>query len=556
MVRKLTIGLMMASLLSWANAAQAEQPMTVPNDVASSLISDDYGKGFERAPVLLDGEVVFSVSGIRSFPAPIRAESVAKRLRAAAEDPSFSAESLKSEIGTDRTELKYGDKILVGVYDLDAESEGIPRAVLAEVVRSRILASVAKYRRERSPDVLSQRAGVAVAAVFLFLGLLLALRWGFSWLRRRVVQKMKQGLDGLEAKSHQLLQSRQLGSFLDGLINTCQWLTVILVTVVFVDFVLQLFPWTRPAARTFVALLVGPLETLGRGFLQMLPNLIFLTVLFFVVRYVLKLVRVFFAGVDGGTIELASFNREWAWPTYRLVRIAIVALALVVGYPYIPGSGSEAFKGISIFLGVIFSIGSSSFISNIIAGYTMIYRRAFQVGDRIAIADQIGIVSEIGLQVTRLHSPKNEEIILPNSQVLSSHLTNYSSLARKGGLILHTTVGIGYETPWRQVEAMLLNAAARTEGLLREPRPFVLQKALGDFAVTYELNAYCDKPEAILQLYSEMHANILDVFNEYGVQIMTPAYEGDPAQPKVVAKTDWFAPPALPETSARRRESR
>jgi small-conductance mechanosensitive channel len=275
-----------------------------------------------------------------------------------------------------------------------------------------------------------------------------------------------------------------------------------------------------------------------------LPGLVFLAVLTIIARYILKLVRAFFAGIEAGAIRTARFEREWAWPTYRLLRTAIVVFAVIVGYPYIPGSGSEAFKGISILLGVILSLGSTSFISNIVAGYTMIYRRAFRVGDRICVDQMTGIVTEIGLMVTRLRSPKNEELVLPNSTVLSSLLTNYSKLAREQGLILHTAVGIGYETPWRQVEAMLLEAAARTEGLLREPVPFVLQTQLGDFAITHELNAYCHTPEAMPRLYAAMHRNILDVFNEYGVQIMTPAYEIDPEQPKVVPKEQWFAPPA------------
>jgi small-conductance mechanosensitive channel len=198
----------------------------------------------------------------------------------------------------------------------------------------------------------------------------------------------------------------------------------------------------------------------------------------------------------------------------------------------------------------MFSIGSSSFIANIIAGYSMTYRRAFRVGDRIQVGEVFGDVSEIRLQVTHLRSLKNEEIVVPNSSLLSSSVVNYSSLARSRGLILHTTVGIGYETPWRQVEAMLLLAAERTPGLLREPAPFVLQKSLGDFCVVYEINVYCDVPAEMAALYSRLHQNILDVFNEYGVQIMTPAYEGDPERPKLVPKAKWWSSPARPPAPA------
>jgi small-conductance mechanosensitive channel len=183
-------------------------------------------------------------------------------------------------------------------------------------------------------------------------------------------------------------------------------------------------------------------------------------------------------------------------------------------------------------------------MASVIAGYTVTYRRAFRVGDRITVGNLTGEVCDVRLMVTHLRTAKNEEVVVPNSLVLQSHVVNYSKLARSHGLILHTTVSIGYETPWRQVEAMLSLAAERTDGVLREPAPFVLEQALGDFAVTYELNAYVDTAQMLPQRYAELHRNVLDVFNEYGVQIMTPAYEGDPEQPKVVPRDQWFMTPA------------
>jgi small-conductance mechanosensitive channel len=216
-----------------------------------------------------------------------------------------------------------------------------------------------------------------------------------------------------------------------------------------------------------------------------------------------------------------------------------------VAYPYIPGSESEAFKGVSLFIGIVFSLGSSSAIANIIAGYMITYRRAFKAGDRVKIGDAVGDVMQTRLQVTHLRSLKNEEIVIPNSQILSSDVVNYSSFAKAEGLILHTEIGIGYETPWRQVEAMLLTAAARcAQPPAEPPRAFVRLKKLGDFAVVYELNVYCGDIAHMMPMYTAMHRNILDVFNEFGVQIMTPAYEGDPAEPKVVAPRDWFTAPA------------
>lgn len=310
------------------------------------------------------------------------------------------------------------------------------------------------------------------------------------------------------------------------------------------DFVLRLYPWTRPFAERMLSLVLEPLAVMGKAILASIPDLAFLAVLAVMTRILLRSVRLFFNSVGKGTIAISGFDPEWGLPTYKIVRFAIVAFAVVVAYPYIPGSGSGAFKGVTIFLGILMSLGSSSLIANVIAGYSLIYRRAYRLGDRIQIDAHTGDVVEIRNLVTQLRTPKNGYVVLPNSTILNSHIVNYSALAKKQGLILHTAVGIGYDTPWRQVEAMLLLAAERTPGLRRQPPPFVLATSLGDFAVTYELNVYCDDPSAMPKLYSALHLNILDVFNEYGVQIMSPAYRGDPEHPKIVPREQWYASPA------------
>lgn len=225
-----------------------------------------------------------------------------------------------------------------------------------------------------------------------------------------------------------------------------------------------------------------------------------------------------------------------------------------MAFPYIPGSNSPAFKGISIFIGILFSLGSTSAISNVLAGYSLIYRRVFKVGDRVKIADFMGDVMEMRLQVTHLRTIKNEEIVVPNSMINNSHVINYSSLAAQKGLILHTSVTIGYDAPWRQVHALLLMAAEKTPGLLRDPAPFVLQTSLDDFYVSYELNVYCDTPLEMARIYTDLHKNIQDAFNEYGVQIMSPSYRFDPDRPKVVPKDRWYAAPAEPPDTEPRKD--
>jgi small-conductance mechanosensitive channel len=355
---------------------------------------------------------------------------------------------------------------------------------------------------------------------------------------------------GIEDRAFHVVKAHQIWGALVGLLHMA-WAAGILVIVYFhLGYVLKLFPWTRGLAKGLLDLVTAPVRTVVFGMITLIPKLFFLAVLLLITRYLLRLIRLFFDAVDSGTVILQDFDREWARPTYRLVRLLVVAFAVVVAYPYLPGAGTDAFKGVSLFIGVIFSLGSSSLIGNVIAGYTMTYRRAFRVGDRIRVGQYVGVVERMRVLVTHLRSLKNEELVVPNSAILSSEIVNYSSMARERGLILHTTVGIGYETPWRQVEAMLLEAAHRTPGLRREPLPFVLQEKLADFCITYQLNVFCDAPDDMEMRYTELHRNILDIFNEYGVQIMTPAYEHDPAEPKIVPKENWYAAPAQsPEVS-------
>ncbi|GJL69722.1 MAG: hypothetical protein NPIRA06_23570 [Nitrospirales bacterium] len=294
----------------------------------------------------------------------------------------------------------------------------------------------------------------------------------------------------------------------------------------YLNIAFRLFPWTAYMGTQLFNILLDPNRVIVRGFLSSFSSLVFLVILVVLFRYLLKFGKLIFANLAIGKEAWPGFDREWAWPTYRISRTLVIAFGVVVGYLYIPGSTSDAFKGITTFLGVLLSLGSSPIIRNILAGYTLVYRRAFQEGDRIKVNEIPGDVLEGRILTTRLRSLKNEETIVPNSEILNNHVTNYSAAAREKGLILHTTEGIGYETPWRQVEAMLIEAPDRTPGLLKDPPPFVLQLALGDLCVTYELNVYCDRPYYMMDLSTGLSQNILDVFNEHGVQIMTCLYGG------------------------------
>jgi small-conductance mechanosensitive channel len=512
---------------------------------------EDTGGEIRESRVIIDGESLFAVRGIAAYPAERRAREIAVRIRAIAANPSIASSSIAIEERDSMTLIVANGQRIMAVLDEDAALEQIRRGQLAEVYRTRIREAIEEYRRARRPDVLWLHAGYALVASILLVISAYAGRRIVKALRAGIERRYRSRIAGLEDRSHQIVKVDQIWRTVTGVLNLVWGVSLAVMIYAYLNYVLALFPWTQSAGRSLFALAVNPLQTLGLGLLATIPNLAFLAVLALVTRYGLRIIRVLFDGLAAGTLRVDGFDPEWALPTYRLVRLLVIACAAVVAYPYIPGSDSGAFKGISLFMGIIFSLGSSSLIGNLIAGYSMTYRRAFRPGDRVKIGQHIGDVEQVRLLVTHLRTPKNEEVVVPNSLILGSEVVNYSSMARDRGLILHTTVGIGYETPWRQVEAMLIEAAARTPGLRSDPPPFVLQTGLGDFCVTYEINVHCDRPERMAALYTELHRMILDVFNEYGVQIMTPAYETDPEQPKLVPKEQWYAAPALPPQASK-----
>jgi small-conductance mechanosensitive channel len=496
------------------------------------------------APVVIDGDTLFRVRGVSSVPAAERATQIQQRVVAIAADPTIAVDSIQAIESNGATRIVAGERPLMMVFDADASVDEVPRTDLAYAHVLVFRKTISEYREARSESARRRyviNALIATVALIIAVALLL---WLWRSFERFANRRLQARIHSVEIQSFEVMRAERIWSTLRGGFLAVRTIALAAVTLIYVGYVLGQFPLTRGFSRNMFSLALAPLQVIGQGILDHIPSLVFLIVLYLVIRVLLRMTRLFFEAVERGTITLENFDREWALPTYKILRLAIVAFGLIVAYPYIPGSDSAAFKGVSVFIGILFSLGSSNAIANVIAGYMMTYRRAFKVGDRVRIGDAVGDVVETRLLVTHLRSLKNEELVIPNSQILSDLVLNYSSLARTRGLILHTEVGIGYETPWRQVEALLLMAAERTPGLVRDPQPFVLEKRLGDFAVTYELNVFCQNVPAMTQLYAALHRNILDVFNEFGVQIMTPAYEGDPETPKVVAIKDWHLAPA------------
>ena len=496
------------------------------------------------APVQIEGRVLFTVRGVSAYSAQTRADTIAARIAALAADPRFTVDHVHIVESQHSTDIKADQRLVVGIVDADAAVEGVDRYSLALAYVERVRAAIESYRQDRRPEELRLavlRAAIATAIFVTSLYLLLRLARRFTVL---VERRCEECVPAIALESLHILHAQRVWSTVRTGVRTLRVAAILILTYLYLPFVLGLFPWTRAAAHRLLGYFMDPLARIGGAVLADLPNLVFLTVVIVAARYVLRLLRLFFHAVEHGTVTLSDFDPEWALPAFKVARFGVLAFALVIAYPYIPGSNSEAFKGMSIFVGLILSIGSTSFIANLVAGYTLIYLRAFKPGDLVKVDEEVGEVIALRLQATYLRTLKNEEVILPNSLVLNNLIVNYSALAREQGLILHTTVGIGYETPWRQVEAMLLLAAQRTPGLLPQPKAFVLQKALGDFSITYELNVFCSEPRTLPELYTRLHRRILDVFNEYGVQIMTPAYRDDPDLPKIVPGDSWFAAPA------------
>ena len=503
------------------------------------------------APVVIDGVALFRLRGTSSYPASERATDVRTRIVAVARDRTVDPAAIRVEPSEIGQRLTYGDGSanLVTVTEADATLEGVGEEILAAALLRNVRQAITTYRQMREPERLLRSAGWALGVTGMLIGLLLAGRSLFRRVDATISRRIEAGVEKLRIQTYRLMSAEETLVLLRAVLRGLRAGSLLVLLYAYLKIALSLFPWTRGFAAGMLDLVLEPLTMLGRAALATVPDLAFLAVLTVVTRLVLRLTRLIFLQIDRGVVKFEHFDPDWAMPTYRLFRIVVIAFAVVVAFPYIPGSSSTAFKGVSLFAGVLFSLGSSSIIGNIIAGYTMTYRRAFRDGDWIRVGDVLGEVTQTRLLVTNLRNPQNEEVVVPNSIILGSNVVNYSSLARSKGLILHSSVGIGYETPWRQVEAMLLLAAERTQGLRREPAPFVHQTALGDFAITYQLNAYCDAPQQMRQLYTELHRQILDVFNEYGIQIMTPAYERDTPEPKLVPRDRWFAAPAQPPTS-------
>jgi len=349
----------------------------------------------------------------------------------------------------------------------------------------------------------------------------------FGYFDRKTDEWCGTRIKGLNIQRQRILTEEDIARLLHGTVKWLRRAIKAVLVLTFVNVIFVFFEWSRKAAIAIISAAVVTVENVLLAVWNYLPDLLVIIIVVLLARLVLHLLKTVFDGIAGKRIRLPGFYPEWAHTSFNLVRVLVIVLTLIIIFPYLPGSSSPAFQGITIFAGVLLSLGSTSAVANVVSGIVITYTRAFKIGDRVKIADTEGDVIERSAFVTRIRTPKNVEVSIPNAAVLNNHVINYSSQAKRAGLTLHTTITIGYDVPWPRVHELLSAAAAKTDGIEAEPAPFVLQTALNDFYVEYELNATTHEPHRKPQIYSELHGNILNAFSEAGVEIMSPHYRAN-----------------------------
>jgi small-conductance mechanosensitive channel len=331
-------------------------------------------------------------------------------------------------------------------------------------------------------------------------------------------------VDSVRFKNVELMSSGRLSQILVSLQRAARVVVILVAVDIYLTYVLGLFPWTRQTSVALLTYAIAPFQVAWDAFIGYLPNLFFVVFIGLVTYHTIRLVGAFFHAVGQEHVRFERFPADWADSTNLIVRVLLIAFALVIAFPYLPGSRSPAFAGISVLAGLLLSLAASSSLSNMIAGLVLTYTGAFRVGERVRIGETIGDIVERSILATRVRTIKNEDVTIPNGIVLGSQVVNYSREAGSLGLILHTSVTIGYDAPWRRIHELLIEAARATPGILAAPPPFVWQTALNDFYVTYEINVYTDQPQQMPDIYAELHANIQDAFYAAGVEIMSPHF--------------------------------
>ncbi|MBN9663547.1 MAG: mechanosensitive ion channel [Acidobacteria bacterium] len=476
-------------------------------------------------PVVIDGTEVLRVyTGAAPFSPEDRALDIRSRIEKLGGTAARPDVTIKDIPSQKVTAVLAGSVYIMLVTNADAEAAGTPREELAARYSLAIQKALASYRDQHTLISYLIGSGKTLLAWAAFVLLCWLLNRGLEWLSQQISLWFQRETKARQVRGFGLILWRRASLLALSLLKLVVVLFLLSQFSLLISFSFSQFPQTAGISTTLVDYLRSTFGGIGRSVLDYLPKGGFVIIVCVISFYLLQLLKVLARAIEHSDLTVPGIHPEMAIPTYQLARILVVVFALVVAFPYLPGGQSEAFKGVSIFLGVLISIGSGSSVGNVLAGITLTYMRPYRVGDRVQFGETIGDVLEKSLLVTRLRTIKNVEVVIPNSAILGGMIQNYSAMARNRGLILHTTATIGYDVPWRQVHELLIRAAQNTEGILLEPAPFVLQTALNDFNISYQLNAFTDRPNEFEFIYSRLHQNIQDSFNKAGVEIMSPNY--------------------------------
>ncbi|MWB96641.1 mechanosensitive ion channel [Flavobacterium sp. GA093] len=479
-------------------------------------------------PVIPFRDTLFYVyKKVGSFTAETRAKAISEKIKSLYEDSFFEPDSLKivkSEITHD---IMYKDDfVIMSILDIDAKAENQTANFIAE--RNLGLIKKAVISENENHSQLPKRLGFTALLIFI-IGIILYLAGKvFNKIKNYFIIHKSKYFKGFKYNNISILSPQKQLFLTTRVIGFIKIITLILIVYLALPILFSIFPATEAYTTTLLHWILNPIRHAFLSFVGFLPSLFTIIVIIVLFKYALKIIKFFFDEIKKGNIKIDGFYSDWAMPTFNIIRFLLFAFMLVIIFPYLPGSDSPIFKGVSVFVGILFSLGSSNAIANMVAGLVITYMRPFKIGDFIKIGDVSGEVIEKTALVTRIRTPKFEDITIPNATVLSSVSTNYSantSHAANNGLLIHTTVTIGYDVPWKDIYKALIDAVLKTEMIEPNPAPFVLQTSLDDFYVSYQINVYTKEPNKQPRIYSSLHQNIQDSFNAAGIEIMSPHYK-------------------------------
>jgi small-conductance mechanosensitive channel len=546
LVRFIAILLLVLTIATVGIAQNSTQPTALQTQTQTENTIDGF-------PVTLDGRPIFFIRrGISSFSAEDRASAITQRIKRIAQNHSISLENLKVAPNPYDSSLylSLDKEVILTITEQDARAYFSTPEILARDALQRIKDAIEQYRQDRRPEQLLKNATYATIASFAFLSasfLIIKLSGKlFPWFRKL----MESRIPAIKIQNAEIISSSKISFLGLQILQIFRLVTLFLLLFSYVAFVLRLFPWTRVFGERILDHLFQSLELVLSSISKYLPNALIIAIIIFITYYLIRIIKPFFTAIERGNLVIPGFYTDWAKPTYNLLLVIIIALAAVLAFPYLPGFDSPAFRGISVFLGLLLSLGSTSAITNVIGGIILIYTRAFRIGDHIQVGDVIGDIIEKNFLVIRICTPTNQIITIPNSSLLISNVTNFSISSRELNkyLILQTTITLGYDVPWQKVYTTLIEAALNTERILKTPAPFVLQTSLDNFYVSYQLNAYTNQPNLMVIIYSELHQNMQDKCNEVGIEILSPSFtalrDGNAStMPENYLPSDYVAPP-------------